>query len=56
MDGLGVGDVAYARLTLGNIRCVGRIAEATLENVELLSDILAHDKDVTEKHQPAPVL
>ena len=56
MDGLGVGDIAYARVTLGNIRCVGSGAEATLENVELLSDILAHDKDDTEKHQPAPVL
>ena len=56
MDGLGVGDVAYARVTLGNIKCVGNSAYATLENVELLSDILAHDKDVTEKRQPAPVL
>ena len=56
MDGIGVGDVAYARVTLGNIRCVGNSAEATLEKVELLSDILAHDKDETEIHQPAPVL
>ena len=56
MDGIGVGDVAYARVTLGNIKCVGSSAYATLEKVELLSEILAHDKDVTEKHQPAPVL
>ena len=56
MDGIGVGDIAYVRVTLGNIRCVGSGAEASLENVELLSDILAHDKDETEKHQPAPVL
>lgn len=56
MDGIGVGDVAYARVTLGNIKCVGNSAYATLEKVELLSDILAHDEDVTEKRQPAPVL
>ena len=56
MDGIGVGDVAYARVTLGNIKCVSNSAYATLEKVELLSDILAHDEDVTEKRQPAPVL
>ena len=56
MDGIGVGDIAYTRVTLGNIRCVGSGAEATLENVELLSDIIDHRNDDTEIHQPAPVL
>ena len=56
MDGLGVGDTAYARVTLGNIKCYENGATATLENVELLSDILDHRNDDTEKHQPAPVL
>ena len=37
-------------------KCVNSSAYAALEKVELLSDILAHDEDVTEKHQPAPVL
>ena len=48
MDGLGVGDIAYARVTLGNIRCLDNHAVARLENVELLSEILAHDYDLTE--------
>lgn len=54
MDGLGLGDIAYARVTLGNIS-VGYGNGATLESVELLSDIIAHDEDDTEFHQPAPV-
>lgn len=54
MDGLGSGDIAYARVTLGNIS-VGYGNGATLESVELLSDIIAHDEDDTEFHQPAPV-
>ena len=43
MDGLGVGDIAYARVTLGNIKVYNCGATATLEKVELISDILAHD-------------
>ena len=43
MDGLGVGDIAYARVTLSNIKCSSNRATATLEKVELISDILAHD-------------
>lgn len=54
MDGLGSGDIAYARVTLGNIS-VGYGNGATLESVELLSDIIVHDEDDTEYHQPAPV-
>ena len=44
MNGIGVGDIVYARVTLGNIRCYayGAIG-ATLEKIEPLSDILAHD-------------
>lgn len=45
MDGIGVGDIAYARITLGNIRCSGVSIQAELENIERLSDILAHDED-----------
>lgn len=56
LDGLGVGDVAYARVTLGNITLLNSGFDATLEKVELLSDILAHNEDITEIHQPAPVL
>lgn len=53
-DGIGVGDVAYARVTLKDIRCVGSSIEATLEKVTRLSDILVHDVDQTEAHQPSP--
>ena len=56
LDGLGVGDVAYARVTLGNLGLFNGGIGATLENVELLSDILAHNEDDTEIYQPAPVL
>lgn len=54
MDGMGSGDIAYARVTLGNIKCAGGGISATLENVERISDILMHDEDETEYHQPAP--
>lgn len=54
MDGIGHGDIAYARVTLGNIKCMRGAIYATLENVERLSDILIHDEDETETHQPAP--
>lgn len=50
-DGIGVGDIAYARVTLGNIKCSNSCIEATLENIKLLSDILAHtDDDTTGGH------
>ena len=45
MDGLGVGDVAYARVTFGDIRCFGDRAVGTVEKVERLSEILAHVED-----------
>ena len=45
MDGIGTGDIVYARVTLSNISCYGDGATATLEKVELLSDILAHVDD-----------
>ena len=44
-DGIRTGDIAYARVTLGNIKCVNGSIEASLENVKLLSDILAHIDD-----------
>lgn len=56
MDGIGVGDVAYARVTLGNIKCSGGTIGATIEKVERLSEILAHDEDDTKSHQTAPIL
>lgn len=56
MDGIGHGDIAYARVTLGNISCGNGGILATLENVERISDILIHDEDETETHQPASVL
>ena len=45
LDGLGIGDIAYARVTISNITCHNNSASAKLEKVELLSDILAHDED-----------
>lgn len=47
MDGIGVGDVAYARVTLKDIRCIDNRAYATLEKVELLSEILSHNEEPT---------
>lgn len=47
MDGIGKGDIAYARVTLGNIKLTGGAVDATLEKVERISDILAHDDDIT---------
>lgn len=55
MDGIGRGDIAYVRVTLGNIKCAGGGISATLESVERISDILIHDDDSTETRQPAPV-
>lgn len=55
MDGIGHGDIAYVRVTLGNIKCMCGGISATLENVERISDILIHDEDDTETHQPASV-
>lgn len=46
MKGIGTGDIAYARVTLKDIE-VGGFVGAKLENVELLSDILAHVEDDT---------
>lgn len=44
MDGLNVGEVAYARVTFGNMRCLGsKVLSATPEKVELLSGILAKE-------------
>ena len=54
MDGLGVGDVAYARVTLSNITCYNNSASAKLEKVELLSDILAHDEDDPSVYENNP--
>lgn len=46
LDGLAQGDVAYARVTLDNIKLFcGGGGTATVQKVELLSDILAHDDD-----------
>ncbi len=56
MGKLGSGDLAYVRATFGNLVCSANSYNATLENVELLSDVLKHDKDETDIHQPAPVL
>lgn len=53
-DGIGMGDVAYARVTLKDIRCIGSSIEATLEKITRLSDILVHDEDDLEGHQPSP--
>lgn len=47
MDGLGVGEVAYARVTFGDIRCSGnQTVSGTLEKVELLSGVLAKETPV----------
>lgn len=46
MNGIGTGDIAYVRVTLKDIVVCGAVG-ATLENVELLSDILAHTEDDT---------
>ena len=46
MNGIGTGDIAYVRVTLKDIG-VGGAVGATLENVELLSDILGHVEDDT---------
>lgn len=45
MDGIGTGDIAYVRVTLGNIKCRDGGFEASLEKVERLSDILEHIED-----------
>lgn len=51
MKGIGTGDIAYARVTLKDIGVSGSVI-AKLENVELLSDILAHvEDDTTGGHQ-----
>ena len=55
MDGLGVGDIAYARVTLGNIRCHDGGIDATLEKVELLSDLIEHVDDLVEPIYPSSV-
>ena len=55
-DGLGTGDIAYVRVTIGNLECHSGGISAKLENVERLSDILAHNDDDTEAHQPAPTM
>ena len=44
LDGIGLGDIAYVRVTLNNISIIENIICATLDKVELLSDILAHDE------------
>lgn len=46
MDGIGTGDIAYVRVTLKDIG-VGAAIGAKLENVERLSEILAHTADDT---------
>ena len=55
-DGLGTGDIAYARVTLGDLEYRSGGIFASLESVERLSDILAHNEDDTETRQPAPTL
>lgn len=47
MGGLGSGDLAYVRATLTNVKCGVNAYSATLENIELLSGILAHLEDDT---------
>ena len=44
LDGIGLGDIAYVRVTLNNISIIENIICATPDKVELLSDILAHDE------------
>lgn len=55
MDGIGHGDIAYIRATLGIISCGNGGISATLENIVRISDILIHDEDDNEIRQPAPV-
>ena len=56
MDWLGVGDIAYARVTLRNICCHdGGDIVATLEKVELLSDLIAHVDDFTDPIYPGSI-
>lgn len=53
--GLRKGDVAYARVKLDNISLsCGGGGTAWLLEVELLSDVLAHNDDETERREPAP--
>ena len=54
-DGIGRGDLARARVTLGNIKLNGSGISASLEKVERLSEILAHDKDSAGGTTAAPV-
>ncbi len=45
MDGLGLGDAAYVRATLGSIKYYGSYISAELEGIEVLSDVLVHIED-----------
>ena len=56
MDGLGIGDVAYARVTFGDIRCFGDQAVGRIEKVERLSEILAHVEDDEGAFRPEDYL
>lgn len=42
---LGIGDIMYVRATLSNIRYFGIYADAELEDMEILSDVLVHIDD-----------
>lgn len=42
---IGIGDTAFVRLTISDIKYYGGGVGATLTDIEVLSDVLAHDED-----------
>lgn len=52
---MGVGDIAYARVTLGDIRYLDGSIEAKVEKVVQLTGILDHIDDLTEPIYPSSV-
>ncbi len=45
---IGIGDTAFARLTISDIKYLvgGKTVTATLDDIEILSDVLAHEDDL----------
>ncbi len=45
LGNLGIGDIMYVRATFSDIRYIGDLCAAKLENMEILSDVLVHVDD-----------
>ena len=45
LDCIGIGDTAFVRVTISDIKYYGYGVDATLTDIEVLSDVLAHDED-----------